>query len=384
MERSCGSVMSFYKLIVLVLLCCGISSAIGKEMDFSIYQPCDGNGSHCAKYVLADGVITNETPSKFQKFTESNNFFDMTIYLNSSGGSLVAGMQLGRLIRTNNFDTYIGAANHVNFNEPQFVGSDINPKRYLSIVENAHCYSACAYAFLGGVVRDIDWDSSSYGVHQFYSSTGNGREDVAQVVYSQISLYLDEMNVNRKLLDLAASASKKEMYRLSSEQAESLKVINQRMSQTEWEVSGAKGKIYLCSDSKPENTDAITTLCLTGSSDPSYYTLLIIYWPSARYDIKDVFSRFVSNEDPVSDCPSISFKGKLDDDTTISSDWCDKWVSSGSKIIKVSLFKKEKIKLLFSYGSFLLDFSFANVDRLVDPSTSYISHKARSLVNALD
>jgi hypothetical protein len=116
----------------------------------------EGNGGNCSgcEWIVADGEITAETPKQFVKFLADKNY-NVTIYLNSPGGDLMAGIKLGELIREKGFSTGVGTS----------VPEPINPM--FRRIAGGKCVSACAYAFLGGVSRD--GNSGVIGVHQFYN-----------------------------------------------------------------------------------------------------------------------------------------------------------------------------------------------------------------------
>ena len=68
----------------------------------------ESNGGNCSvcSWFVADGEITSETPKQFEKFVADKNYSDPgTIYLNSPGGDLMAGIKLGELIRAKGFRT---------------------------------------------------------------------------------------------------------------------------------------------------------------------------------------------------------------------------------------------------------------------------------------
>lgn len=125
------------------------------------------------EWISAEGLITPETPEKFNEFLHKicadNNRCDLqeegvqTITLHSKGGSLAAGIDLGILIREKGFSTAVSSTVKNN-----------NETNYYSTAPG-RCFSACAYAFLGGLTRRLDFSSfdPSYegerlGLHRFY------------------------------------------------------------------------------------------------------------------------------------------------------------------------------------------------------------------------
>lgn len=76
---------------------------------------------------------------KFKKHVTENDID--TIAFNSSGGSLMPGVEIGRMIRDMELNTVV-------------------PK-------GGYCYSACAYTFMGGVERSIE-EGSPFAMHRPY------------------------------------------------------------------------------------------------------------------------------------------------------------------------------------------------------------------------
>jgi hypothetical protein len=110
--------------------------------------------------IFADGDFTPETPAALRAFLARSDYSPETrIYLNSLGGDLAAGMEVGRIIRNAHLSTGVARSRP----DPT---SDAPVDLYAySRTYPGYCISACALAFLGGVSRQVD-PASTYGVHQ--------------------------------------------------------------------------------------------------------------------------------------------------------------------------------------------------------------------------
>ncbi|GEM_PF-2394418 len=86
-------------------------------------------------YVRAEGMITETTPARFEAFLQAHKNNDIErVILASRGGSLGPAMELGRVIRRH---------------------------RLIATIESGDvCVSACAYAFLGGIARNLSITSA--------------------------------------------------------------------------------------------------------------------------------------------------------------------------------------------------------------------------------
>ena len=168
--------------------------------------------------VYLDGRIDGDAPDRLSRALEQIKG-KTAVWLNSPGGNLFAGMQMGRIIRQHGASTYI-----------------INSRTLLP----GECYSACSMAFLGGVYRFND-NGARYGVHR--ASLGSTAEDAerAHDLTAAVQSYIREMGVDTRLLELWMKAAPDEMYVLSRKQAEDLGVVNNGRKPSEWSVAPGAG-----------------------------------------------------------------------------------------------------------------------------------------------
>jgi hypothetical protein len=107
------------------------------------------NGAHALEFssknlggrqiLLMQGTFETGDSRKFSQAIQKLGRVD-ELWFNSSGGAVSEGLEIGRKIRSLGLATKISA--------------------------QAECYSICAFAFLGGVVREIE-PGGVYGVHMF-------------------------------------------------------------------------------------------------------------------------------------------------------------------------------------------------------------------------
>lgn len=90
-----------------------------------------------------------------------------------------------------------------------------------TVLPDSGCFSACAYAFMGGSDRRVLKDGA-LGVHQFYGRSGEIDEGSSQAVVAPIGLYLDEMGISRHLLDVASVTPGSHVTRLTIDEARKL------------------------------------------------------------------------------------------------------------------------------------------------------------------
>ena len=101
--------------------------------------------------IYATGEIDEDAPGRLESLISDRGIpFRSVLYLESPGGNLQAGLELGRVIRKHGFVTYVGNSDR----------EEIVP-----------CFSACTLAYLGGYFRFYD-PNAAYGMHRFYFPAG--------------------------------------------------------------------------------------------------------------------------------------------------------------------------------------------------------------------
>lgn len=183
-------------------------------------------------FIFLDGVIDSEAPKRFEQYITQNHIPDRSIvYLNSPGGSLIAGLELGRLFRKYGLSTDVGRK------------SPTSNRRF--DIAAGECYSACSYAYLGGQFRYLT-EGSHYGVHQF-RSTGQepASEGDTQTASAAIVEYVRSMDVDPELFGLSVSAGPNGMFEIDKPTLERLNVVNNGRTRPIWSIQSAAGKLYL-------------------------------------------------------------------------------------------------------------------------------------------
>lgn len=187
-------------------------------------------GSHW--YIFLDGKIEGDTAEKVEAFLKNNNVPPWSfVILNSPGGSLFGGMELGRIFRKYQLNTDVGVQS----------GRKNEKYEYTS----GECYSSCTYAYLGGNFRFLK-KGSHYGVHRFYASNpAYNSMDVAQITSAQIVSYLREMEVDPEFFNLSTKAGADGIFEPPRPLLEKLSIVNNGWGTTTWSVESKKGVVYL-------------------------------------------------------------------------------------------------------------------------------------------
>jgi hypothetical protein len=163
-------------------------------------------------WIAAEGLITSATASQFEDFVRQYRLQNakLSVRLHSGGGHLLAGLKLGRIIRDLGYHTEIGRS----------VGlSKDGYKR------KGRCASSCAYAFLGGVVRQAS--EQELGIHRYgFRERSTGRvvartaieASSRQVIDMLLASYMRDMNVHEGFLVRAMNTPFETMYYFKDEE----------------------------------------------------------------------------------------------------------------------------------------------------------------------
>ncbi|MDO8937773.1 MAG: hypothetical protein Q7U98_01295 [Methylicorpusculum sp.] len=217
--------------IFLLIALISISSAIADD-ETEVYVLKAGHISEIVSgsmpEIYINGPINDTTIAKFVATITVQQIKTGTVYLNSSGGNLISGIDLGRIIRKSGFSTNVG----------------VKGNKYGN-AKPGGCYSACVLAYIGGYYRFSN-SSSRIGVHRFSTDTPNKADlDVAQIVSAAITGYLKESGVDVALFNRMSQAGKDEVYLLSAQESESLGVVNNGIRPSTWTLQSEEEIMYL-------------------------------------------------------------------------------------------------------------------------------------------
>lgn len=142
---------------------------------------CDAGSTSgaCRPLLFASGMITADTPQRFETFATDNRVANATVVLDSDGGSVLGALAFGRAIRRLGLDTTVGRADRGAAGAP----AGIAP---------ASCESMCAFVLLGGVHRAVP-PRSRVLVHQIW--LGDRRDDAVAASYSAEDLVLVQRDI---------------------------------------------------------------------------------------------------------------------------------------------------------------------------------------------
>jgi len=329
----------------------------------------EDGGSSSAYYILAEGVITSDTPNQFTNFIKSVKA-QPVVYFNSLGGNLAAGIQLGRKIRELGLDTYVGGE-YVSYS---------GTGKYQTLVKQSVCFSACAYAFMGGTSRKIA-ANQAFGVHQFFSGNGDSGESSAQVGVTILANYLDEMGVDRKLLDIASLTAPNKIQIISTEISQRLNIDNTNPPFGEWKIqTDNAGELSAVLKQKQPGKNGVFTIVL--SRFKNSFAIVVFY---------DIKQKFRSQKDLVTIFQENGVAPKMC--ATSQTDYCKisyplvnvgNWeYRNNVAFMLIFQLSFDTVAAMTESASIDFDANFANAYSDVDPSTTFSTKNLRSVAMAL-
>lgn len=108
-----------------------------------------GNASK-ASWITGVGLIQLDTASLLEKFLSDNDAYGWRLILHSPGGSMVGGLRIGGV---NSPCAYFNAFRP---DEKSVRIMESPCQTIYDAVISGRCLSACAYAYLGGVARELN------------------------------------------------------------------------------------------------------------------------------------------------------------------------------------------------------------------------------------
>lgn len=211
-----------------------------ETLRFEITENCIEKRSDCEIRIDAIGLFSKDSGDDFSKIIKQLPFNKHRIYVHMSslGGNLAGAIKVGQLLREHEIHTQTGFKESV-------------------------CYSACAYAFMGGRVRELG-PQAKLGVHQFYSKTNELNASTSQSISAMLSIYLDLMGIDKKTLQLALSTQPNKITLINKTQAQQLLIDNSQQPFQAWRLETTdKGQLAIMTSERQPNRPWTVTLVIT-------------------------------------------------------------------------------------------------------------------------
>jgi hypothetical protein len=280
----------------------GDSSAYAEPGQPMTFRLIAANGSR-GPAIDADGDFEVDTPVRFEAFLAANRITSSlppplrpTVFFTSPGGVLLAGIDLGKIIRRYNLDTSVGghvpvpvATRSILAQRYQIVVNEDCQRSSIFQLPNAcrldrdagehasYCVSACTIAFLGGVNRSMV-EGSSYAVHQFAPDCkrqpgplcvdASAAMAEAQKQSAVLSTYLETMGIPAGFLTDMVLADPAHVTVLQNDVLLKYNIVHTEIT-TKWDVKGTPGGLALVyEDRRRGSNSSVVFDCARRGSNP--------------------------------------------------------------------------------------------------------------------
>lgn len=195
--------------LVLALVARVAGAIDAGPLSITAVPPADPQPASHPWAVYLDGYIDPGAAGRLAGLMQRAGIRHAVVFLNSPGGSLLAAMDLGRLLRAGGFDTNVGRR-APDGREP----------------EAGVCYSSCPFAYAGGVRRSL-LRGSALGVHRPRNLTPVvDPQAFERRVSADATDYLEGMGVNPVLASIMAQAPHDAIRLVGRGEAERLALVN--------------------------------------------------------------------------------------------------------------------------------------------------------------
>jgi hypothetical protein len=214
------------------------AQASAKPMTFKISYTGGNCGAGRCSWIAADGEITSTTSAQLRSFLKAEGIAseNQWITINSPGGDLLGGLELGEAIRDLKMNVRVGATT-----THAAEGPDGAPTLYS--LEAGVCESACVFALMGGIERELADEESLVGVHQFAPVEDKVVSErvttsTAQTIIAVLHRHALRMGVSSNLIGMAGATVADKIKWLPVEVLEATNLITSRREQPEadWEL----------------------------------------------------------------------------------------------------------------------------------------------------
>jgi hypothetical protein len=211
-------------------------------------------GRGCDSWIAAEGLIDDHAAARLRRLLDRLGNRKLPIFFYSPGGDAAQSLAIGRMLRKRGLSAGVALTVPVNcmpaheveecsrlMRQPQ------RPEAAL-LMDGAACNSACAYAILGAVRREIA-PAAQLGVHSGYSylswaSPGVTQRQRAQAVERgrrrtarEVQRYIIEMGIDKDLYRIASETKFESMHFLTRAELFNLGIDRREVADSGWHFS---------------------------------------------------------------------------------------------------------------------------------------------------
>jgi hypothetical protein len=212
-------------------------------------------GRGCGEWIAAEGMIDANAPRRLRDLLSRLGQRKLPIFFHSPGGSVEAGLAIGRLMRERRMTAGVGRSiprgcDPLQEHEAACDNLKRTGRELLSELRTARtlCNSSCVYALIGAAVREVE-AGARIGVHEIAVSRYDERglpvpldrktlsqDQLTQLRAAEVRLarYIEEMGIDKALFEAAAQIGSERVRYLSLNEIARFGIDPREFQESRW------------------------------------------------------------------------------------------------------------------------------------------------------
>ena len=225
-----------------------LASTIGTPMQVVLVRAAQsGCEPACQEWISAEGTIDTGTPAAFERVLGKLGKRKLPVFVHSLGGSVTAGLEIGRMMRTRGLDvavtrTVLEQCAPADAECATRVAAGV--KTGVPVAARAQCGSACAFILAGGKRRLVG-ELTFVGVHQLstYLDTNGQSADKRKLLggrylltttgesaYKRTARFFTEMGIGESIMPILRSTPNDELHWLTKEEMHASRIVTDEIT----------------------------------------------------------------------------------------------------------------------------------------------------------
>jgi hypothetical protein len=211
-------------------------------------------GPGCDSWIAAEGLIDERAAARLRRVLDTLGGRKLPVFFYSPGGDTVQGLAIGRMLRKRGLTAGVavtvpdGCMRTHEVEQCRALMREPQMPEAALLMDGASCNSACAYAILGAVKREIA-PTAQLGVHSGYSYLSFASPEITrrqraqalergrQRIAREVQRYLTEMGIDRDLFRIASATKFESLHFLTRAELFDLGIDRREVADSGWHFS---------------------------------------------------------------------------------------------------------------------------------------------------
>lgn len=215
-------------------------------------------GRGCASWIAAEGLIDDGAAARLRHLLDTLGSRKLPVFFYSPGGDTVESLAIGRMLRQRGLSAGVavtvpdGCMQSHEVEECSRQVRQPHPPEAALLTDGAACNSACTYAILGAVKREIA-PTTLFGVHAGYSYLSLASPEITQRqrartierdrqrIAREVQDYLAEIGIDRDLFRIASETKFEALRYLTRAELFNFGIDRREVADSGWHFSELRG-----------------------------------------------------------------------------------------------------------------------------------------------